>query len=236
MLSYFGQKDPEFNLRWGGVKSTGFTLSSSYYHSSDLGFWNTITFNSLKGHNVKDNFEFKAMAGIYRHLINEPNEQLTLSPSLMLWHFDRNLSEYTYGHGGYYSPQKYISSALTLAYKRRTEKWSYLVEGSGSFGYTKKKDTRRYQYLIAEDKYNEEEKEESRSIVSGDSGPSWGYAFRGAAEYRVTKNLVIGSSVSVAHSSDYTPAMAGLYFRYYLFDYKGDLPMPPSPPVPYTQW
>lgn len=236
MLSYFGQKDPEFNTRWGGVKSTGFTLSSSYYHSSDMGFWHTITFNSLKGHNVKDNFEFKAMAGVYKHLIDEPNRQLTLSPSVMLWHFDRNLSEYTYGHGGYYSPQKYISSSLTLAYKRRTEKWSYLIEGSGSFGYSKKKDTPRYQYLIDEHKYDEVQKEESQSIISGDSGPSWGYAFRGAAEYRVTKNLVIGSSVSVAHSSDYTPATAGLYFRYYLFDYKGDLPIPPSPPVPYTQW
>jgi len=239
MLSYFGQEDKKFKNRWGGVKSTGFTLSSSYYHSSDLGFWNTITVNSLKGHNVKDNFEFKAMAGVYKHLIDEPNEQLTLSPSVMLWHFDKNLSEYTYGHGGYYSPQKYISSALTLAYKRRTEKWSYLVEGSGSFGYTKKKDTKRYYDVVfRNESYKKRFTEEDSldDIVSGDSGPSWGYAFRGAAEYRVTSNLVLGSSVSVAHSSDYTPAIAGMYFRYYLFDYNGDLPMPPSPPVPYTQW
>ena len=65
---------------------------------------------------------------------------------------------------------------------------------------------------------------------------SWGVSLKGAAEYRVSENLVLGTALSLTKSDDYTPVNAVLYFRYYLHDFNGDLPMPPAPPVPYTQW
>lgn len=32
----------------------------------------------------------------------------------MLWHYDKDLSGYTSGQGGYYSPQEYVSFALPV--------------------------------------------------------------------------------------------------------------------------
>ena len=236
LLSYYGQKDPKFGRRWGGVKSTGLTLGSSYYYTQDMGFWSSVTFNTLRGYNVENNYEIKAVAGIYKHLEDKPNERLTLSPSIMLWHFNKNLSEYTYGHGGYYSPQKYASTSLTLSYKKRTQNWSYVIEGSGAIGYVHKDDTNRYYKLSLNNSEIARFKDDPDSKVSGDSGMSWGLSLKGAAEYRVSENLVLGTALSLTKSDDYTPVNAVLYFRYYLHDFNGDLPMPPAPPVPYTQW
>ena len=42
----------------------------------------------------------------------------------MYWSYDQDLSEYTLGQGGYYSPQQYYSIGVPLNYAFRTANWS----------------------------------------------------------------------------------------------------------------
>ncbi len=49
----------------------------------------------------------------------------------MIWHYDKDLSGYTLGRGGYYSPQEYLSFSVPVIWRQRTEK---LVVGTRRVG------------------------------------------------------------------------------------------------------
>ncbi len=232
VLSYFGERDSGTGIRYGAVKKNGIGLSGSYYLGPQDGLWFDSSFEILKGSNVKTNHDLTMMGGYYHHLIDEPNERLTLAPSVMFMSYAHDLSGYTLGQGGYYSPQLYLSSSLTLRYMRRHEDYSYLIEGSGSLAFSHKKSEARYPFndLVPQSVVDR------NASSSADSSISFGWGIRAALERRISSRLVVGASTGYSKSDDYSPFNFLLYFRYYCTDYAGDLYMPPAGPVPYTKW
>ncbi len=232
VLSFFGERDSGTGIRYGAVKKNGIGLSGSYYLGPQDGLWFDSSFEILKGTNVKTNRDLTMMGGYYHHLIDKPNERFTIAPSLMFMSYAHDLSGYTLGQGGYYSPQLYLSSSLTLRYMRRHEDFSYLVEGSASLAFAHKKSEDRYPIsdLVPQSVADR------NAASSGDSSVSFGFGLRAAIERRVNSRLVVGASTSYSKSEDYSPLNFLFYFRYYCSDYSGDLYMPPAGPVPYTRW
>ena len=47
--------------------------------------------------------------------------------------FDRNLSRYSFGHGGYFSPQDHISVAFPVSFSEQRGRWSYSARVSPGF-------------------------------------------------------------------------------------------------------
>lgn len=133
-------------MRPGGV-------SISYDKGEANGVWSSLNAETLTGKNVEDNWRVRWMTGYYYKLINKNNERLTVGVSNMLWHYDKDLSGYTLGQGGYYSPQEYVSFALPVTWRKRTENWSWELGGSVSWSHSKTKDELRYpiQSLIPTD-------------------------------------------------------------------------------------
>ena len=232
VLSYFGERDSGTGTRYGAVKKNGIGLSGSYYLGPQDGLWFDSSFEFLNGTNVLTNRDLTMMGGYYHHLIDKPNERFTIAPSVMFMSYAHDLSGYTLGQGGYYSPQLYLSSSLTLRYMRRHENYSYMIEGSGSLAFSRKKAQARYPLsdLVPQSVADRD------ASSSGDSSVSFGWGFRAALERRVTSRLIVGASTGYSKSDDYSPLNFLLYFRYYCTDYSGDLYMPPAGPVPYTKW
>ena len=73
------------------------------------------------------------MTGYYYKVINENNRRVTVGLNNMIWHYDKDLSGYTLGQGGYYSPQEYLSFAVPVTWRQRTENWSWELGGSVSW-------------------------------------------------------------------------------------------------------
>ncbi|HKS32627.1 MAG TPA: cellulose synthase complex outer membrane protein BcsC, partial [Enterobacteriaceae bacterium] len=144
MLAFAGQKDTNTGTTWGGVRSTGGGVSISYDKGEANGVWSSLNVDSLTGKNVEDNWRVRWMTGYYYKLINENNERLTVGVSNMVWHYDKDLSAYTLGQGGYYSPQEYVSFALPVTWRKRTENWSWELGGSVSWSHSKTDDVMRY--------------------------------------------------------------------------------------------
>lgn len=84
------------------------------------------------------------MGGYYYKLINEDNRRVSVGLSNMLWHYDKDLSGYTLGQGGYYSPQQYVSFGIPVNYRQRTENWSWELGGSVSWSYANTARQARY--------------------------------------------------------------------------------------------
>jgi hypothetical protein len=241
LLAFAGQKDPNTGTTWGGVRATGGGVSVSYDKGEANGVWSSLNMDALQGKNVEDNWRIRWMTGYYYKLINDNNERLTVGVSNMLWHYDKDLSAYSLGQGGYYSPQEYVSFALPVTWRKRTENWSWELGGSVSWSHSKTKDGMRYpiQGLIPDNHYDIDDNlmySDKKEPENGSSSSGTGYTARAIIERRVTSNWFVGLGVDIQEAKDYTPSHALIYVRYSAEGWQGDMDLPPQPLIPYADW
>ncbi|WON77084.1 cellulose synthase complex outer membrane protein BcsC [Serratia sp. UGAL515B_01] len=232
LLAFGGTRDPNTGVTWGGVRASGISLSASYDRGEANGVWANLSAHQLTGQNVEDNLRQRLMAGYYYKMINEDNRRATVGLSTMFWHYQKDLSGYSLGQGGYYSPQQYVSLAIPLNYRQRTDNWSWEVGGSVSISHTKTNDEKRYPIPsmvpdLLPDKY---------AIESGSSSSSVGYTLRALAERRLSTHWTMGASIDIQQAKNYTPSHMLLYLRYSLGGWQGDLDLPPQPLTPYSEF
>ncbi len=233
LLSYAGAIDPNTGRSWGGVRTTGITLGLSHDTGGAWGAWSNLQFHQLRGKEIPTNNRVRLLAGTYYKWVREPNERLSLSLNGMTWRHERNLGEYTWGHGGYYSPQFYISLSTALDWYGRTERWSWEARGAISRSRSR---TDSAPYFPGDPllQANAEAIAPTTGInpnYDASSGPGTGISFEGAIEYRVSRFLHIGARVSLAWSQDYATNRGMLYLRLTDKPGLGPLPMPPEAPL-----
>ncbi|BCA96666.1 hypothetical protein TUM19329_30270 [Legionella antarctica] len=233
LLSFAGTRDPNTNIVWGGVVTSGFNLALSYDRGGSHGLWAFMDANELTGKNVINNKRVRLMDGYYYKLINEENRRVSVGINSMLWHYQRDLNDYSLGQGGYFSPQEYLSFALPIDYRQRTANWSYELGGSVSLSWTTTKDRPLYPIpslvpppLRAEN-----------TILSGSrSGSIFGYTLLALAERRLGPHFTLGGIVNIQRTQDFTPSHISVYLRYSFEGWMGDLDMPIRPLVPYANF
>lgn len=233
LLSFAGTRDPNTNIIWGGVVSSGINLALSYDRGGSYGLWAFMDANELTGKNVINNKRARLMDGYYYKLINEDNRRASVGINNMIWHYQRDLNGYSLGQGGYFSPQEYLSFALPVDYRQRTANWSYELGGSVSLSWTTTHDRPLYPIpsiipnaLLAQN-----------TILSGSrSGAVFGYTLLALAERRLGSHFTCGAVVNIQRTQDFTPSHISLYLRYSLDGWMGDLDMPIRPLVPYANF
>ena len=236
LLAFGGQKDSSSHTgtTWGGVRADGGGVSLSYDKGAANGVWSSLGVDRLTGKNVEDNWRVRWMTGYYYKIINEDNRRVTVGLNNMLWHYDKDLSGYTLGQGGYYSPQEYISFAVPVTWRQRTENWSWELGGSVSWSHSRTTTQPRYPLLnVIPSEYRADA---SQLTEEGSSSQGIGYTARALVERRVTGNWFVGAAVDIQQAKDYTPSHALLYVRYSAAGWQGDMDMPPQPLVPYADW
>ena len=122
-------------------------MSLSYDKGEANGVWSSLGVDQLTGKNVADNWRVRWMTGYYYKAINEDNRRVTVGLNNMLWHYDKDLSGYTLGQGGYYSPQEYVSFSVPVTWRQRTENWSWELGGAVSWSHSRTKTEARYPLL-----------------------------------------------------------------------------------------
>lgn len=231
LLAFAGARDPNVlsGKTWGGVIATGGAIGLSYDRGGAHGVWADISAHQITGKNVADNQRERLMTGYYYKLINEDNRRATIGLNAMLWHYDKDLSDYSLGQGGYYSPQSYSSLAVPITWRQRTENWSYDLSGSVSFSHSTTKSQPRYPLNFGDITRN-------NPVSSGSSSHGVGYTLRALVERRLTAHWTLGIGVDVQQAKDYTPSHGLIYARYSMAGWEGDLDMPPQPLTPYADF
>ncbi|MGP3590677.1 cellulose synthase complex outer membrane protein BcsC [Vagococcus sp. WN89Y] len=241
LLAFGGQKDTNTGTTWGGVRATGGGVSISYDKGEANGVWSSLNADSITGKNVADNWRVRWMTGYYYKLINKDNERLTIGLNNMVWHYDKDLSEYTLGQGGYYSPQQYLSFSLPVMWRKRTENWSWELGGSASWSRSKTNGIKRYplQNLIPENQFfpdGEPMFSDKDAASSSSSSHGIGYTARVLVERRLSANWSIGAGVDIQQAKDYTPSHGMIFVRYSQAGWQGDMDLPPQTLTPYADW
>ena len=214
MLSYAGMTVPDKVAHqgdeWGGVIKTGINLGGSYDLGGSVGYWTSVQWHKMTGDGVEDNIRLGLLGGTYWKIINEEYRRLSLGLNLMYLNYDKNLSEYIYGNGGYYSPKQYFSTSMPVNYYARlNDKFSYLVSGAVSHSWTAEDEPYGY-----------------GSSSGSTQGGGFSFSLQAAAEQRISKRWYLGAAFDIQRSDFYEPNHLLFYAKYTFTDRWQPIAMP----------
>lgn len=113
MLSFVGERasDGLLEVNWGRVVKRGVEVGVSYDAYVNLSL-NLAYYPQIFGLNVEDNSEKKATAMALYHPKVESIAYVDIGAIVAFDSYEKNSNSFTYGHGGYFSPQQFFLGAL----------------------------------------------------------------------------------------------------------------------------
>jgi len=235
VVSYAGARDPVTGEVWGGVVATGVGLHFSHDIGPLTGYVEP-GYYSLTGQNVLSNAETAVRAGFNWNFIERDDMRLTAGLVGTYWHYNENERFYTFGMGGYYSPQKYYSAALPARWTGRTENWSYMLQGSVSMAVSHEKDMPYYPASPALQAQAIANTGVAGATYTGGISHSTGFSLGGALEHRISPQLFGGVLGQIDRSAYYTPNYAIFYLRYTFEPQSAPMNFPPEPIKAYSRF
>ncbi|MGU7775409.1 cellulose synthase subunit BcsC-related outer membrane protein [Burkholderia sp. MR1-5-21] len=210
-LSYAGLRDPWTGAVWGGVRRDGVDLRASV----DVGRANLFAElggGVLSGRNVERNEEVTLRTGFTVPVYERATMKVSTGLVGNAWHYAQNLRYYTYGQGGYYSPQRYLSLGVPIEWAGRRDALSWDLTVTGGISNSYEKDSLYFPTFT-----DQRAAQEAAGFVypgSSTRGVSFSYGVNGAVEYRVNPHLSVGAQLKIDRSHDYAPSSALVYLRY----------------------
>jgi cellulose synthase operon protein C len=109
----------------GTVKFDSAPLTGDVYKS--IGEYASGTYSYLQGLNVPDNWGVSGNAGLYWQIV----QGLTIGVNANAMHYGKNLNFYSFGQGGYFSPQQFYMASMPISWYSRHPRFEYQVKISG---------------------------------------------------------------------------------------------------------
>lgn len=133
VLSYVGLKDPYSGKKWGRV--SGYGMDYNFYHRlfDPLAVTISSTLEFLDGTNTKDNLHFALSMGLPVDLGIENFSYFTIGPSVQYEAYQHNANHFTFGYGGYFSPQSMLTAGLASQFFTK-ELERFLLKGNFNIG------------------------------------------------------------------------------------------------------
>jgi predicted Zn-dependent protease len=215
-LSYAGLRDPVTGALWGGVVQTGPFAGIAWYREG-YSVSSAVQASELAGTHVENNTFMGAHLGADRKVVAQPDFTATAGLTLDYWDYRRNLANYTFGSGGYYSPQSYVSVAAPLELTGTWRGWSYRTRLAISYSVSREDQSPFYPGEAAL-----QSAAAHAALPPGFSGPYFssshdsapGYSAYVAAERRIGPGLVIGGMLSIDRTNYYHPTSIEFYVRH----------------------
>jgi tetratricopeptide (TPR) repeat protein len=117
VLSMAGATDPGTGVHWGGVLLQGGRLDLSLSGSAG-GVYAYGEAGRLIGLRVQDNVRFAGGAGAALAVAAGDLGELRAGPAITALSFENNERFFTLGHGGYFSPQRFVHGGMVFGWRR----------------------------------------------------------------------------------------------------------------------
>ncbi len=231
LTSFAGSRDERSGKEWGGVTANGARAQLSF-DNGKVGAYGYGSAQALLGNNVKSNTRVELGSGVYWYLLNDERSILTAGLGLTGIGYENNQGNFSYGSGGYFSPQRFYSLSIPVSWAHRAGRWTYKVRGSVGVQHFKQDSVPyfindndmqdRLEAYAANDGYLSTE-------FDGASETGIGYNLSSAAEFRIGDHFFLGGHLGVDNAQDYRQLNGGLYLRYMLEDMTGPMNLPVSP-------
>lgn len=206
LLSYTGTKDTATTRTWGRVLDRGLHTQLIYLSAPAEAWTLTAEFSALTGKGVEENRR-TYLRGDFSWDIREQTgtaqtEHFRIGPFLSHLAYRKNLSHFTLGHGGYYSPQSNTAVGVSMDWLTK--------EGRKQQFHTKA-------VLNYEDSQSDGV---DRFPITGSGGhyddtsdSSMGAAFQAEAMWLPNPKFMLGGYVGISRSDGYDESFAGFLIR-----------------------
>jgi tetratricopeptide (TPR) repeat protein len=217
LLSYGGQREPALGLKFGGVTRTR-GYAQLEFKAGTANFYAGAGYGSLDGTNVAHNNEVQAGAGGSFPIWKSPTDELRTGLDLVYFGFDKNLSYFTFGQGGYFSPQTYLAALIPLNYSSSAvPNLLYSVGGSVGLQTFNEKSSPYYPNnpgLQSLALVYSQFVQGLQSSYPGQTSSGFAGGVNAKAEYSLAPNLKVGGRASFQHAGNYNEGEGLIYARY----------------------
>ncbi|KDB53748.1 hypothetical protein X805_06490 [Sphaerotilus natans subsp. natans DSM 6575] len=218
LLAFAGSTDARTGRVWGGVRATGLRSQLSW-EQDDVGLYGYGGAQALTGRGVASNNRLEAGGGGYWRARSTPDDRLELGLNLGYQHHRRNLSGYTLGHGGYFSPQHLLALTVPVNWTGRSGRLSWGVQGAAGLQTYREESAPYFPTEAGLQSWLE-------SLVAAGQTPTARYAARsdsgmtlnlgGGLEYQITRQLDVGARIGFEHAPQYSQSTGSVYLRFSL--------------------
>lgn len=216
VLSFAGVSDPTGRF-WGAVVKQGGAVTLRH-DGRNSGSYAVLDYKYLTGTNVKPNHSLEGHLGLQWELHRARNARLETGVAVSAMAFKRNLSEFTYGHGGYFSPQRFVHFGLPIDWRGSYQAvaWRLTLEPGVTWFQI---DESPYYPLKASTQMSE-------PSVRHPSRASLGLGVDGGLElgYALTPQMTLGARAELHTGYDYREICAAAFLRFALMGGDGLLP------------
>jgi len=204
ILSYIGMMDPYTGKNWGGVTEAGGRVSVFRSIAPKWTIYLNGSYGYLDGTNVKTNTHISGTAALAYEFTAKNFEYITLGVAASYESYDNNQNHFTYGNGGYFSPES-LGQVLLQGQFLTSEGRKWIAAGTLGLGVQNNTQAASPYFPLAPD---------GRTYPSQESSTVIGLiAAQGA--YMITPQWLIGGQLGYAVTADYNEGSIGLFVRYF---------------------
>lgn len=162
----------------------------------------------LDGENVEDNRRVTFGTGLIYELGLDGFDYVTVGPRYAFETYDENLSRFTFGHGGYFSPQGLHRISFGAAFQTNDGE-RFVLRGSGGIGWQTTDEDATVQFPSASG---------AARGISIDGSRNSGLAVQGQLDgvYRLSDRLSLGFRTDTILSQDFQEFGIGVFLRFSL--------------------
>jgi hypothetical protein len=196
----------------------------------EISIGTSLRLGRLEGRNVAANSLAQWRGSLELGLLARADVRLSTGLTLDLAAYGANQGNYSWGHGGYYSPQRYAALGLPLALDLRGPGWTAALRASIGRSWTDEDSAPWFptdaaaQAAAGDPRYR------------GGPGGGTGGSVRAAAEWQIAPQWRLGASFAMERSSDYAPRRAGIWLRHGLGRQPAQADFPLRAPGSYTRY
>ncbi|MBD9564016.1 cellulose biosynthesis protein BcsC [Pseudomonas sp. PDM09] len=221
VTSFAGTTDKRSGQSWGGVTANGGRGQLSF-DDNEVGAYGYASWHQLLGNHVESNSRSELGSGVYWYLQNATDSKLTVGLSMTGISYANNQDYFTYGHGGYFSPQTFFALGIPVTWAQRTGRLTYQVKGSVG--------VQHFEQDSADYFPNDKALQAASGLrYEGQNKTGIGYSVAAAAEYKVASNFLLGANLGLDNAHDYQQLSGALSLRYQFEDISAPMSLPVSP-------
>lgn len=210
LLSYVGNQVRD--LKWGRVVENGIGFGIKL-EAGGIGFEDKFSYSfDISGKNTVKNSAIKNTLLIYTDIKDKFDifsrfEHALFGPIFIYQSYKKNTNFYTFGHGGYFSPQNFALMGIFWDLKRQFSQ-DMLLKFTGNLGFLTFKEDEAPKYPFG----NSTEKYEANSASA------LGYSMKLIFSKKITKRIWLNLFAGLDKSSDYVLFDGGIRLNYYFND------------------
>jgi tetratricopeptide (TPR) repeat protein len=216
VLSYAGIRDPITGIKEGNVIRDDASFGGSVNFGKG-GAYADGTYKQLHGNNVEANTGYEVNAGIYYRPIDSDGNRLQVGVNVNLQSYEKNLRFFSFGQGGYFSPQQFVALAFPVTYSVDRQRWHWsagLTLGMQSYSENASPIFPTLPYAqAAMVNYAAGFPTTVSAQYVGDDRTGVAVAAQAAGEYKITPSTVAGAQISLDTFGIYSEYKLAIYLR-----------------------